>query len=57
MTRWVKKITIKYIDRKSRCPAGTQVFTGADAAFLAALYQSKHPELIDKSYKVEWTFE
>ena len=55
MARKIKKITIAYIARDSGCPMGTQVFTGADADVLAANYQCWHPELAEKSFKVEWT--
>lgn len=55
MARKIKKITVEYIDRESGCPAGTQVYTGRDADVLAANYQSRHPELRDRSFKVEWT--
>jgi len=55
MARKIKKITIAYIARESGCPMGTQVFTGADADVLAANYQCWHPELAEKSFKVEWT--
>ena len=53
MARKIKKIIIEYINRKNGCPAGTQVFTGRDADVLAANYNSRHPELCDKSFKVE----
>lgn len=54
MARKIKRIIIEYIDCKSGCPMGTQVYAGKDADVLAANYQCWHPELIEKSFKVEW---
>lgn len=49
------KITISYADRDTGCPYGTKIFTGKDiieASVLAANFQSKHPELAEKSCSI-----
>ena len=45
-------IVIAYRNRDTKCPMGTQVFTGSNADVLAANYQSAHPELEEYSFKV-----
>ena len=55
MAKKIKQITIAYIARENGSPMGTQVFMGSDADVLAANYQSRHPELSERSFKVEWT--
>ena len=50
------KITISYIERSTSCPAGTRVFTGkniTEASVLAANFQSRHPELAEKTFHIK----
>ena len=48
----IREIIISYCNRDTKCPMGTQVFTGSDADVLAANYQSAHPELEETSFEV-----
>ena len=48
----IKELIISYRRRDTKCPMGTQIFTGSNANVLAANYQSAHPELEEYSFKV-----
>lgn len=50
----MRKLTfvIAYRNRNTKCPMGTQVFTGSNADVLAANYQSAHLEIEEYSFKI-----
>ena len=48
----IKEIIISYRNRDTKCPMGTQVFTGSNADVLAANFQSRHPELEETSCEI-----
>ena len=48
----IKKIIISYRNSDTKCPMGTQVFTGSNADILAANFQSGHPELEETSCEI-----
>ena len=48
----IKQIEIGYARVADNCLMGTKSFYGKDAIFLAANYQSAHPELKEVSFKV-----